>query len=150
MFRNAIFLRSVLAEIRVLRLCTEARWPRNLVNRNETPEGRDEFRRKISRERWGARMTEKIYLKFNSAVGIDPLPKIRLITEELSLQVDEVVQEEPQAGKKLKLVVISGDRGNIGREQGNLRTCQADAPDTGRDREDRLMAIAARGSLTLL
>lgn len=58
-------------------------------------------------------MTDKMILKFNSAVGADPLPKIRQITDELSLRVDEVVDEKPQAGKKLKLVKISGDSKGI-------------------------------------
>jgi hypothetical protein len=56
---------------------------------------------------------EKMVLKFNAAVGIDPLPRIREITAELSLRVDEVVDEKLEAGKRLKLVRVSGESKNI-------------------------------------
>jgi hypothetical protein len=54
-------------------------------------------------------MVEKVILKFNAAVGMDPLPKIREITAELKLRVDEVVDDKPASGRKLRLVTISGE-----------------------------------------
>lgn len=51
----------------------------------------------------------KIVLKYNAIAGVDPMPRIREIVTTLSLQINEVAEECPIAGKRLKMIHISGE-----------------------------------------
>lgn len=58
-------------------------------------------------------MTNKIILKYNAVVGNDPLPRVRELVKALALRVDDVGEESPIAGKRLRVVCVSGEPGQI-------------------------------------
>ena len=54
-------------------------------------------------------MSDKIILKYNAVVGRDPLPKIQELVAALTLRLEDVAEENPAAGKRLRVVRISGE-----------------------------------------
>jgi hypothetical protein len=48
-------------------------------------------------------------LRYNALVGRDPLPRIRELAAALALEVGDVGEEAPVAGKRIKSVSVRGD-----------------------------------------
>lgn len=55
----------------------------------------------------------KLTLQFNAVVGPNHLPEIEEITKRLSLAIENVREESPIAGKKLKIIDVIGTPENM-------------------------------------
>jgi hypothetical protein len=56
---------------------------------------------------------EKLILKYNAIVGKDHLPEIQEITKKLCLEITDVSEESPIAGKRLKVISVTGSKENL-------------------------------------
>lgn len=55
----------------------------------------------------------KMVLKFNAVVGRSPIVEIEEITRRLSLRIENVREESPAAGKKFKVLDVTGAPGDL-------------------------------------
>jgi hypothetical protein len=66
-------------------------------------------------------VTDKIILKYNAVVGVDPMPRIREIVAVLSLRIDDVVEERLVAGRRFRRVHVSGEPAKLNELAERLR-----------------------------
>ena len=55
----------------------------------------------------------KLILKYNAIVGRDHFPEIQEIITRLSLEIEDIHEEAPIAGKRLKVILIKGSPVNL-------------------------------------